>query len=330
MAFDVASVKLNKSGLPGRGGDAFRANVPLDPGPSYFPNGGLYSSANVTLSSYIAFAYDLDAIQLRYAMPGLPAWVNERFDVEARAGSNNPTKDQMRLMMQSLLADRFKLALHAETRQIPFYALVLAVPGKTGPQLQPHVEDPPCADGNAPPSVAVTNANKSPILDGIGRPFTLCGELQVLSVTGHPRAIARGLSLPVLASYVASFAQLDRLAVDRTGLSGTFDVTLDFVLPPEQTRQSSNADPSDPAAPPSIITALKEQLGAQARTPNGPSRRARRRSRGAAFTELTAMLSETVLFARPVHACQFTEYFSSRRPSLVNCRCWPPRFALHF
>ena len=64
----------------------------------------------------------------------------------------NPTKDQMRLMMQSLLADRFKLAIHTETKQGPVFALLLMKPGKTGPQLQPFADDGSCSATNPTPS----------------------------------------------------------------------------------------------------------------------------------------------------------------------------------
>ena len=61
----------------------------------------------------------------------LPKWaITDRFDIQGRA-QGNPTKDQMRLMMQSLLADRFRLAVHYETRQVPVFALIVDQPGKT-------------------------------------------------------------------------------------------------------------------------------------------------------------------------------------------------------
>ena len=101
----------------------------------------------------------------------LPKWATaERFDVEARAPQPTPTKDQMRLMMQSLLADRFKLTLHFDARQVSVFALVLAKPGKTGPELVPHPDDPPCA---APGSAQID-----------GWPAPVCGAL----LTGRPTA----------------------------------------------------------------------------------------------------------------------------------------------
>src|SRR5580658_5634043 len=86
---------------------------------------------------------------------GAPLWPlakivgNDFFDIEAQA-PGNPTKDQMRLMIQSLLAERFKLAVHFETRDAPVFALTLVKPGKTGPKLLPHSEGPPCPDYTPP------------------------------------------------------------------------------------------------------------------------------------------------------------------------------------
>src|SRR5579862_8059107 len=143
MSFDVASVKPNKSDEPRH------TNVPLagDPAP---PPGGLFSATNTPLVEYIWFAYDLGQAEMVKLASQLPRWAvtgdTQRFDIQARA-QGSPTRDQMRLMMQSLLADRFKLALHTETKQGPIYALVLVKPGKLGPHLQQHTDDASCSAG---------------------------------------------------------------------------------------------------------------------------------------------------------------------------------------
>lgn len=91
------------------------------------------------------FAFKLTPAQDRAIVAQFPKWANDyRYDIQARA-SGNPTKDQFRLMMQALLADRFKLAIHYETRQLPVFALVLDKPGKLGPQLRLHPDDSPCS-----------------------------------------------------------------------------------------------------------------------------------------------------------------------------------------
>jgi len=122
--FDVASVKPNESD------DSPTSNFPLGPGDVYIPNGGFFSATGQPLNIYLKFAYKITGSQWQSLEPQLPPWTgSERFDIQARA-EGNPTKDQMRLMMRSLLAERFKLAIHTEQRQAPVYGrfLVLGPP----------------------------------------------------------------------------------------------------------------------------------------------------------------------------------------------------------
>src|SRR4051812_49311153 len=130
-AFDVASVRATQS--PGRP----TSNVPLL-GDVYAPTGGLFSTTSTPLMNYLRFAFkDVKlAYQSTADLSAAPDWVRTQFyDIQARA-QGNPTKDQMRLMMQSLLADRFRLSVHYEKRRLPVSALVLSKEGKTGPQLK--------------------------------------------------------------------------------------------------------------------------------------------------------------------------------------------------
>ncbi len=72
--------------------------------------------------------------------------LSDRFDAEAKSGNTDATKDQMRLMVRSLLEERFKLKVHVESREVPVLALVPIKPGKFGPQLRMHqANDPICA-----------------------------------------------------------------------------------------------------------------------------------------------------------------------------------------
>jgi hypothetical protein len=120
-AFEVASVKPNRSDAPAS------SRFPLGPGDAHVP-GRLFLATNQPLIVYLRFAHKCGQSDLL----GLPAWVsNDRFDIEARA-EGNPTKDQMRLMMQSLLVDRFKLVTHTERQTKPAFNLVLAKAGKPG------------------------------------------------------------------------------------------------------------------------------------------------------------------------------------------------------
>jgi uncharacterized protein (TIGR03435 family) len=100
-----------------------------------FPSGGRFSARNVTVEILLRNAYGLED----YQISGGPGWIKSAgFDVEARAaraaaGTVEPPREQVLRMIQALLADRFQLTLHRETRQLPVYALVV---GKTGPRLQ--------------------------------------------------------------------------------------------------------------------------------------------------------------------------------------------------
>jgi uncharacterized protein (TIGR03435 family) len=126
-AFDVASVKANKTPNPRQ-----TTNVPLGPGDAYTPTGGYFSATGVPLLTYIAFAYKIQGNQIPALQSQLPEWaVTDRFDIQARV-EGNPGKDQMRLLMQTLLADRFKLAIHRDTSEASVAALVVAKEGKVG------------------------------------------------------------------------------------------------------------------------------------------------------------------------------------------------------
>ena len=127
MTFDVVSVKPNKSD------GAWHSNVGLTEDGDYPSSGDRFSVTGVPLNIYIAFAYKITPRQSLLLRSTLPKWaLTERFDVEAKAPIRNPTKDQMRLMVQSLLHDRFELAAHWDSRDAPVYALVMETPRKTG------------------------------------------------------------------------------------------------------------------------------------------------------------------------------------------------------
>src|SRR5579864_1901346 len=161
LTFDVASVKPNHADPR-----TASSNFPLGPGDVYLPNGGYFNATNFPLTLYILFAYKLQGNQVQYLTPQLPAWVSsERFDIQARA-SANPSKDDMRMMMRALLADRFKLAMHTEKRDVPVLAFVLAKPGTLGPKLRAHPADSSC------PTTPSSAAAPGQTIDG-GYP-TLC------------------------------------------------------------------------------------------------------------------------------------------------------------
>jgi bla regulator protein blaR1 len=268
-AFEVASVKPNKS---------------LDGDRNFGLASGRFTATHATLRELVGFAYQLQDGRLRHdsQISGGPNWINsDHFDVVAKAegdsfgfdasripaGAARPGEisaiDQVRLMLRTLLADRFKLTVHNEIRELPIYALVMArSDGTLGPQLRR--VDLEC--------VALRD-------DGRGSPpepgKAICGGFRGLGpggTTGH------AVPISLLAKNVEG--SVDRIVTDRTGLTGRFDVDLQWT--PDQLRQFKgspdlppgtlpqiNGFPFDPNGP-SIFTALQEQLGLKLESTKGP------------------------------------------------------------
>jgi uncharacterized protein (TIGR03435 family) len=262
MEFDVASVKQNTA-APSR--QTVNSNIPLGPQDMFTPTGGLLSATNFPLLQYMTFAYKLTIKQWETLQSALPKWATtERFDIQARA-AGNPTKDQFRLMMQALLADRFKLAIHYETKQLPVFALVLDKPGKMGPHFQQHPADSPCS--TAPPP-----GSGPPAMIAGGFP-EICGAfLGGVSTTapGRVRAGARNVPMSMIADSIGfGPTGIDRPVLDKTGLTGKFDITIEFTpefngpLPPGATFKPDDSGPT-------FLQALKEQLGLKLEPQTGP------------------------------------------------------------
>jgi bla regulator protein blaR1 len=263
QAFETASLRQNNTGS-----DTSSMSVPLGPGDIYPPSGGVFSARNVALISYIYFAYDLSGAQFQLLLPHLPNWViRDRFDIQAQA-RGNPTKSQMRLMMQTLLAHRFKLSVHYETQQLPVLALILATPGKTGPQLHLHLDDPPCSY-TGPQWLSFASASGSPSTLPNGLPAD-CSDLVGLSSTsGRQRVGARNVSIALLANWLPQIGNFDRAVVDKTGLNGNFDLKFEWspqhLNPPPPPQQSRLHEPGA-----TFLQDLKEQLGLTLKSQTGP------------------------------------------------------------
>jgi uncharacterized protein (TIGR03435 family) len=184
---------------------------------------------------------------------GLPAWAKtDYFSLRAKmspeqvaaftkldTGQQRACQDNME---QAMVADRFKLKIHREPRQVPAYELVVA---KGGPRLK---ESPGPDDPNAP---------KSPD----GKPLTE-GSLQILPAKGGVKLVMQAYSMEVLASLLTNYSYLGvgHSVVDKTGLTGRYSFTLTFT--PSQGMGPAggpDAGASDPGS--SIFTALEEQLG---------------------------------------------------------------------
>ncbi len=129
--FDAASIKVDKSGS---GRHSINPDLP----------GGRLRAINFSLAGFMTAAYRVSASRI----VGAPEWFDsEYFDIDATSEGDN-SGDENRLRLQSLLADRFKLVIHHETRDLPVYALVLAKPGKLGPQF--HLNNQKCDDPSPP------------------------------------------------------------------------------------------------------------------------------------------------------------------------------------
>ena len=240
LTFDVASVR------PGTQG-AMKGMDFLDSGSEVAPSGGLFSW-NVPLALLINFAYDLRSPHARReAGQGLPKWAQEKwYAVEARA-EGNPTRDDVRRMVRSLLEDRFQFAAHFEERDTQVYALQVARPGLG---LKPHPEGAACAlspsqtDENKYPH-AFPSYKSAPVRCGITERQLGPGggrRLEMLNVTMQQIADSLRAGMPV---------------VDRTGLRGRYDAVLDFTFDDLQENPGSSAGNDLQPLP----IALERQLG---------------------------------------------------------------------
>lgn len=252
-SFEVASVRRDTSNDPPT------SRFPLGPGDAYVP-GNLFVAANQPVIAYLRFAYKLGQGDLL----DLAGWVySETFDIEARA-SGNPTKDQMRAMMRSLLADRFKVRTHTEKQPKPVFDLVLAGNRKPGPRL---VADP--EDGSCPGLSAALNARLQlgPVPCGAAGPL---GAIQ----PGTGRLGGRRVTIAQIAGILKNpFTGVDRPVVDRTGLSGTFDFTLEWSLVPDNAQPPGPNQPGAPQAQdagPGFREALQKQLGLKLTSGSAP------------------------------------------------------------
>jgi len=216
VTFDVASVKISKA--PDEAVFFGPGTVDSANGRWRVPSvGGNVTLTNWTLGACIAAAWDLGSGQ----MSG-PGWLNsERYDIVARTSAQT-TQADLRIMLQALLAERFKLSTHRETKEAAIYALVLA---RNGPKLKPSNGD-----------------QRLPVV--LAPPARLLGQGSTM------QALALALRRPA-----------GRTVVDQTGLNGTFDFTLTY-SPETNVRSVDGGEGADAGTTgPSIFTALQEQLG---------------------------------------------------------------------
>jgi uncharacterized protein (TIGR03435 family) len=241
-AFEVASVKANKSG---------DTNGMLRMLP-----GGRVNASNMPVRPIITFAYQL----AQYQLVGGPGWLTtDRYDLVAKMegnvdpnfvpGANTP--NPMQLALRHLLEERFKLRVHRETREMDIYALVMAKPGGSpGAGLKPTTQD--CAA-----VAAAARRGEAPPPPGTpGAPF--CG------IQGGPGRLKFG-GLPAASLATAFSGPAGRMVIDRTGLTGAWDFELTYAVE----ARGADAPPVDPNTP-SLFTAIQEQLGLKLEPTKGP------------------------------------------------------------
>jgi uncharacterized protein (TIGR03435 family) len=218
-AFEVAAIKPNKSG-GGRSHSGF--------------NNGRFTAENVSVKLLIQYdAYSIPGPQIL----GAPDWLpTQRFDIDAKVDDQTAERidklpyEQRSLLMhqlvQQLLADRFKLAVHREQKEMPVYALVAEA--KPGPGLHPAKD----------PNKDSRSSNNGTLTD-------------------------EGVTAADLAQQMTKVLsrELGRVVIDKTNLQGKYDIALTW-SPDDHNANFTNVS-ADNAAPlgPSIFTAVKEQLG---------------------------------------------------------------------
>lgn len=182
---------------------------------------GRLTATNITVRELIRFAYSVQDFQIERA----PQWLDTaRFDIAAKKASAKANSlENERSLVRELLADRFQLTTHRESKQIRGFLLVVA---KGGPKLPKHDDAGPKIRG-------------------------ACGRL-----------VGRRVTTDNIAAMLSR--QVDREVMNRTGLAGEYDIELDFTPdsgPCRAAGESRSAPAADGSEPPSIYTALQQQLG---------------------------------------------------------------------
>lgn len=232
--YDAVSIKPNRSG-PGM----VRINQANDG----------YSGTNVSLKMLIQYAYKLQTMD---QIAGMPGWADSAgFDINAKMDadsveafkklSKDDASDQRRVMMQQMLADRFHLKVHHETRELSVYNLVIA---KGGFLLK-----------EADPNATYPNGPKGP--DGQSR----AGMMMMM----NGELTAQGVPISNLVNILSQ--QLHRQVIDKTGLTGKYDITLKYAS--DNPHEDSSSGAAAETAPP-LITAVQEQLGLKLDSVKGP------------------------------------------------------------
>jgi uncharacterized protein (TIGR03435 family) len=222
--FEVASIRLNKTGI--RGGS-------MD-----FPKGGeRFTATNMPFGAFVLVAYNITVRQLS----GPVEFLSEKYDIAAKA-EHAVSPDEMLRMLRALLADRFKLVVRYETKEVPVYALTI---GKGGPKLHPGALSETEAALRTPSRAVGTESRSGYIFKNE-------------SMSDFAWALTRMAGIG------------DRVVVDNTGLRGNYDFDLTFGKDTPSPVGSDGRGPATRLEDPSIFSALQEQLGLKLESKKAP------------------------------------------------------------
>jgi uncharacterized protein (TIGR03435 family) len=233
--FDVASIRPS----------------PPDDAPGIRPllPGGRFTAVALTTKDLIRIAYGATAALLPSQVAGGPDWLDkERFTITAASSTlaaPDASPRTVTMMLQRLLADRFQVRVHLETRELPVYAMMLArTDGRLGPQLR----------------AATAGACRSALV----QPTTQQGIAPPCGFTRVAPGLLAGNNIPMslLSGVLADRPEVGRVVLDRSGLAGGFDMNLEYT--PDAA--APNADTKTPG----LFTALQEQLGLKLESTRGP------------------------------------------------------------
>jgi uncharacterized protein (TIGR03435 family) len=213
--------------------------------------GGRFVSTGFSLKMLVARGYAVPESRIA----GLPAWAeSERYDIEAKAPETS-APGQLQQMIQTMLEDRFQLKVHKETRELPVYDLTVP---RNGSKLKLSTDQTP-----PPPLVPVVPSPGAPRQRGSAG----------FGIT-NGRFTFEGSAIPISMLVNSLQQRVDRPVIDKTGLTGLFDIKLEWVpgaeAPPLPFSQNPDAPPPPPVDGPSIFTAIQEQLGLRLEGAKGP------------------------------------------------------------
>jgi uncharacterized protein (TIGR03435 family) len=217
--------------------------------------GGRVTVSNMSLKEMIVLAWRILPSQIS----GGASWMEtERYDIVAKP-EKTPAQNEIPLMIQSLLADRFQLKMHQETKEVATYSLVMArKDGKPGPQL---VEAPEGSCQQRDPA-------KPPTPPEPGKVSQFCGAMRMGRGSLNGTSVLLKDMTPLLGRL------LGRQVVDNTGLTGKYNVSVEWTPDETTTMPPPPGFPAPPPVPagngPSLFAALQEQLGLKLESQKGP------------------------------------------------------------